>query len=111
MTFSGVTLERIIERLEQVEDKDRVLRHGWTNPHSYRGFYEDLAFEPKENVTIRHMLNEAKSALGKTFRGWKGGEYEMTERTVCWIAHEGRTSDDLVGPLLLELMLDAEEDE
>lgn len=99
-------LGALIARLER-EDPARVLPIGFADPHSYRGYYEQLAFEPRRNITIGEMLTEARFALGATFGGWKGGEYTMGEYTDCWIATEGDTSDNQIGPLLLELLLAA----
>ncbi len=99
-----LTLGGIIERLEK-EDQDRVLPFGFDEPHSYRGHYEQLAFEPAWNIRIGDMLAAARSALGATFPGWKGGDYTMSTHTDCWIANEGTDSDNRIGPVLLELLL------
>uniref|UniRef100_UPI003F496201 hypothetical protein n=1 Tax=Streptomyces sp. CA-141956 TaxID=3240051 RepID=UPI003F496201 len=100
-----MTLEELITALETA-DPTLVLPHGFTNPHSYRGFYEDLAFEPATDVRVTDMLADARDALGETFEGWKGGEYKMRRGTDCWLAHEGMLGETL-GPLLIRLMLDA----
>ena len=71
-----MTLDELIERLEK-EDPALVVENGFGNPHSYRGYYERVAFEPVARTTIGDMLREAKSALGATYCGWKGGEYVM----------------------------------
>ncbi len=97
------TLGNLIARLEK-EDPARVLPLGFTHAHSYRGYYEDLAFEPAENVTVGHMLAEARSAMGRTFTGYKGGEYQMSEWTTVWLAPYGETGETL-GPVFLDLLL------
>lgn len=94
----------LIARLER-EDPARVLPLGFANPHSYRGDYMDLAFEPVSNISIGDMLEAARVALGGTFQGWKGGYYKMSDYTDCWIAEEGDSGDNKIGPLLLELLL------
>jgi hypothetical protein len=99
-----IELGGIITRLEQ-EDPNRVLPIGFANPHSYRGYYCDLAFDPVRDITIGDMLTAARSALGATFEGWKGGDNLMTETTDCWISLRGESADNKIGPLLLELML------
>jgi hypothetical protein len=99
-----IELGGIIARLEQ-EDPDRVLPIGFANPHSYRGHYEQLAFEPVRDITVGDMLAAARSALGTTFEGWKGGDFTMTETTDCWISMHGESGDNKIGPLLLDLML------
>lgn len=98
------TLKAVIERLEKEKDPERVVPLGFARPHSYRGYYEDLAFEPAENVTVRSMLEAARSAIGQTFGGWKGGDYTMDEWTTVWLASPGDTGETL-GPVLLDLML------
>jgi hypothetical protein len=102
--MSNMSLGGIIARLER-EDPARVLPIGFADPHSYRGYYEQLAFEPRRNISIGDMLEAARSALGATFEGYKGGEYTMHEYTECWISHYGSSSDNKIGPLLLELLL------
>jgi hypothetical protein len=99
-----IELGGIIARLEQ-EDPARVLPIGFANPHSYRGDYRDLAFEPVANISIGDMLTACRSALGFTFDGWKGGDFTMTESTDCWISMHGESGDNKIGPLLLDLML------
>lgn len=99
-----LNLGNLIARLEQ-EDPNRVLPIGFLRPHSYRGDYHDLAFEPATNVRIGDMLDAARSALGATYQGWKGGDYRMNEHSDCWIAEEGSDSDNRLGPLLLHLLL------
>lgn len=94
----------IIARLER-EDPTRVLPIGFANPHSYRGYYDQLAFEPVRDISIGDMLIACRAALGTTFEGWKGGEYRMDESTDCWISRHGESADNKIGPLLLELML------
>lgn len=96
-------LKDLIEELEK-HPKDTIIRNGFGKPMSYRGDYQQLAFEPKKNVTIGSMLQNAKSALGDTFTGYKGGEFEMDEYTDCYLADYGCTGD-AIGKLLLSYML------
>jgi hypothetical protein len=97
-------LRDLIERLERA-DPNRKVPKGFHEPHSYRGIYEDLAFEPTENITVGEMLAAAKSALGKTFEGYKGGDYEMDWHTDVWIAYEGSGNGEMIGNMLLDYML------
>lgn len=57
------------------------MREGFANPHSYRGYYDQLAFEPAYGVTIGSMLDAAKSAVGAIYYGYKGGSYRMGKWT------------------------------
>lgn len=96
-------LRDLIEALEKA-DQTKVVPHGFNNPHSYRGYYEELAFVPAENVTVASMLAAAKSAIGRTFTGWKGGDFTMGEWSNVYLAKIGNTGEEL-GPRLLAYML------
>ncbi|MFB8071112.1 hypothetical protein [Streptomyces californicus] len=100
-----MVLEDLIEMLEAA-DPDTVVKHGFTNPHSYRGYYHDLAFEPASNVRVGDMLEDARGALGETFEGWKGGDFTMNGYTDCWLSVEGYSSGETLGPLLVTYMLE-----
>ncbi|MCK5604415.1 hypothetical protein KAR91_21170 [Candidatus Pacearchaeota archaeon] len=98
-----MTLGELIVALES-HDQDRVIPLGFNNPHSYRGYYDELAFEPAENVTVGAMLKDAKSALGKTFTGYKGGDYTMNEHTDVHLSFHGHCGETL-GKVFLNLLL------
>jgi hypothetical protein len=97
-----VYLKELIEALEAL-NPNAVVPHGFGEPMSYRGYYDQLAFEPVENARIGDMLQHAKNALGNTFTGYKGGDYTMHETTECWIAPYGSSGGDMIGPTLLKL--------
>lgn len=99
MGYDGIniSLGALIEWLKDLP-QDMVVRDGFHNPHSYRGYYEDLAFEPKENVTVAEMLASAESALGETFKGYKGGDFKMTASTDCWLAEYGSCGAPMCSP-------------
>lgn len=105
--MSGLTLAGLIDRLQREADErgtDVSVPLGFGNAHSYRGYYADLAFEPKRYVTVGSMLREARAALGQTFQGYKGGDFKMGACTDCWLAKYGETGET-IGPVLLELLL------
>jgi len=82
-----------------------VLRLGFYGPHSYRGYYHDVAFEIAEDITVGEVLSAAKEALGSTYQGWKGGDYTMKDYTETWlVAREGETGES-IGAMFLELLL------
>lgn len=97
-------LGKLIQRLEQA-DPDLAVRMGFGSPHSYRGYYDELAFEPEPNVSVGDMLEAAKGALGKTFIGYKGGEFTMDEYTTVWISRYGEGEGEIIGLILLGYML------
>lgn len=65
------------------------IRWGFRNPHSYRGDFYELAFEPCGATTVGVMLDAARSALDKTFTGYKGGKFTMDTDTQCWLCCYG----------------------
>src|SRR3990167_9674407 len=99
-----MTLGELIKTLEKAE-ANRVVPWGFSTPDSYRGCYEQIAFRPAQNVTVASMLLHARSALGSTYAGYKGGAYTMDEYTDVWIAEYGTSDGDLIGPTLLRYML------
>lgn len=87
-------LQELIEILEK-HPRDKKLKKGLGNPHSWRGAYSQLAFEIVENTTVGEMLDAAISADGATYGGWKGGEYDMDGSTDIHIEiEEGDYSDN-----------------
>jgi hypothetical protein len=102
-----MNLGMLIKYLER-EDPKQSVSLGFDNPHSYRGYYDQLAFELCKDATVGDMLKLAKESVGKTFTGWKGGEYEMDEFTTVWLAEYGCGGGEVIGPVLLGLMLGKE---
>lgn len=93
-------LQELIDALAAA-DQNHVAPLGFAEPMSYRGYYYDVAFEPAHNVTVASMLAHAKSALGATFMGYKGGDYTMGPYTDCYIAGWGQCDGDKIGPVLI----------
>jgi len=87
-----MTLGEYIEILEKLNKRTKV-RYGLGNPHSWRGSYDEITFEVVENTTIGKMLKEAKSAVGTTYTGWKGGDFTMKKNTQINIDRKGSWSD------------------
>lgn len=95
-----IHLTELIEELEKIPH-DTPISFGFGEPMSYRGYYEELAFEPKQNTLIAEMLANAKSALGATFTGYKGGEYTMGAFSDCYIAEYGTSAGDKIGMTII----------
>lgn len=107
ITPEYLTLREVIARLER-EDPAKRLPVGFHAPHSYRGYYEQLAFEVTYDITVGDMLAAAEAAMGATFQGWKGGDYVMDGDSDCWLVkEEGHGGGETIGAVLLELMLRA----
>jgi len=61
---------------------------------SYRGYYEDLSLEyGTENppMTVEQLLKMFEGAVGKTYQGYKGGDFTMSAKTLIWVAPYGDT--------------------
>lgn len=90
----------------EAADPSTPVRYGFGKPDSYRGDYCDVAFAPVENTTIGEMLEHARAALGATFHGYKGGEYEMGELTQVWICEYGTSYQSQgIGNLLVRMWI------
>lgn len=95
----------LITKLKEI-DPEKTVKYGFGSPDSYRGYYEDLAFEPLDNAKIGDMLNHAMSALDATFTGYKGGDFTMHEFTDCWISEYGRCSGNKISDQLINYWKD-----
>jgi hypothetical protein len=92
----GLTLGELIDTLRSMPPDTKV--SNLTYPHSYRGYYTDLAFEKKSGTRLAcELLFECESALESTFYGYRGGEYGMNIETSVWIADYGSTGERLIG--------------
>lgn len=100
-----MTLSEYIKLLEKYPS-EQIVSKGLGNPHSWRGIYAELAFEPVENTTIGEMLEAAKSALNKTMTGYKGGDFLMDGNTTIHIDYYGEWTDGSeTMKMLFDLML------
>lgn len=93
---SQMTLGELIAALSVMPETKQV--QGLCKPHSYRGYYTDLAFEEAQvTSTAGIMLEMVKECLDQTFTGWKGGDFVMTKITPLWIAERGNSGLKIVG--------------
>lgn len=100
-----LNLGEVIAWLENVHPA-KVLPIGFRDPCSYRGDYYDLAFEIRRDVRVADMLADARSALGKTFQGYKGGDYTMRESTPVWLVPDYSCCGESLGALLMTALVD-----
>ena len=98
-------LYEMIDKLAAM-DPNAVVKYGLHEPHSYRGYYSELAFHPCKSARVGDMLELARSCVGKTFTGYKGGEFTMNAYTDVYIANYGECGDELTNDrfLLWELL-------
>ncbi len=96
-----LTLSDAIARLEALDDEAPIQTtegDGLGRPHSYRGYYSDLSLEPQDkSVTVGDLLIALREARGKTYQGYKGGDFLMDDRTPLWCAHYGCTGLAIMG--------------
>lgn len=97
-----MTLGELIDFLSK-RDLSKEIAFGFGEPHSYRGDYSELAFEPVRNTTVGDMLKAAESALGREFTGYKGGQFLMGKWVDCFLANYGDCGEG-IGPVLLKFM-------
>lgn len=105
-----LTLGELIAKLEAIpltykgyKDKDalKTVRFNFEYVHptrlmSWRGVYAELAYGfaiDGDYPTLSDVLMELRSAIGKTFEGYKGGEYVMGKATPIWVANCGNSGD------------------
>lgn len=92
-----MVLGDLINTLESLPCKHVVNLH---HPHSYRGYYEDLAFELGEGYrSVDDLLAECKNSINKRFEGYKGGSYLMRFDTPVWVANYGESGKRLASVL------------
>jgi hypothetical protein len=101
---SCLTLTALVKALEKF-DPDQVVSAGFGSADSYRGYYEDLAFAPGRETTVRQMMMVARAAEGQTFEAYKGGSYRATGETLCWLADWGKLGEPLTLERLLSMVL------
>lgn len=90
-----MTLGKLIKLLESLEPNRPIA--GLGSLDSYRGFYDDLAFEPDDKQeTVGEVLQRCRDAMGRVFEGYKGGDYMMGELTPLWVASYGCCGDRLI---------------
>ena len=86
MTLGELSIE--LKRIRE-SNPGLALKQGFADPHSFRGYYNELAFEIQKDQHIDQAIEVAESAVGKVFTGWKGGDFPMDEETDVWWAQEG----------------------
>lgn len=99
-----MTLRELIETLERYPP-DTPARLGFSEAHSHRGYYEQLAFCPWAATTAGWMLQHAQKAMGSHYPGYRGGMYQMGPDTICHVAGYGDGYGTPIDDDLILLML------
>jgi hypothetical protein len=103
-----MTLGKLIDRLASLPPETMV---DLTHPHSYRGYYMDLAFEcATVKITATDALILCRSAMGEVFTGYKGGEYQMGRNTPVWQATYGSSGGKRIMGIREDGTLDLEDE-
>lgn len=92
---SARTVEAVylFDEPETIDDFQEMRRPiGWAGEvMSYRGYYDELAIDiESEPRTSCEIVGDLQDAIGKTFTGYKGGEYEMCKHTPVWVSRYGQ---------------------
>jgi hypothetical protein len=58
---------------------------------SYRGYYEHIAVAPNDThkMSLAAFINLLVAQVGRTYTGYKGGDYTMGKQTEVFVAHYG----------------------
>lgn len=102
-----MTLGELIDELKAMP-QNLVVEHGFAHPHSYRGSYDCLAFEPETDITVAAMLDAALGANGQTFDGYKGGVYRMDRHTDVYVARHGEMGDPITDATLRAMLIESD---
>lgn len=90
-------------------DNEFVFSIGFSTPHSYRGYYEDLSFELSLSISVQHIKDSLNMTYENTFTGWKGGEYSYWHDTPVHLSYRGHADDDY-GYEFMELVNNMQEE-
>lgn len=98
MSDRQMTLGELIKTLKR-KDQDKYITFDFVHfrpaggVHSYRGYYEDLAigYESGRDTKVAEVVKWLEEAEGKSFYGYKGGEYTMHSDTAVWVANSNES--------------------
>lgn len=102
MIYDTMSLGDMIDALE-LADRDAYIEFDFcganpTKVDSYRGYYDHLAigWEERGVTKVRDVLDDLREAVGKTFEGYKGGDYRMDRDTPVWVSNYGRCDSTVI---------------
>lgn len=99
---SVMRLGYFIEALKKIPSDTLVIfdfcNFSPTTLDSYRGYYDHLAFDYEQDVTkeVKDILPICEEAMGKTYEGWKGGEFIMGQETPLWVSRRGESGNTAI---------------
>jgi hypothetical protein len=85
-----MTLGELVSRLSSLPQDAKV--EGMSSEAiSYRGYYSEIAFLHGSS-TVGEILETAKDSIGRTYQGYKGGDFVMQKNTPVWVSDYGTSS-------------------
>ncbi len=65
---------------------------------SYRGYYDHLAFgfASQGDPKVSEILAACEEAMGKTYEGYKGGDFTMHADTPLWVGNYGESRNTAI---------------
>jgi len=99
--YEQFTIKTLLERLNDLKRSKggEFEIETITDPASYRGVYSSLAFcyYSPSKTTVDDTIKLVESCIGKTFEGYKGGDYVCGLSTLLHIASWGCCGPRFVG--------------
>jgi hypothetical protein len=79
----------------------------------YGNYYKRIPTDLPENVTAHDFLEMLKTCQGKTFEGYKGGNFTMGKTTPVWVSDYGtssgfKTTDDIYNQAVIDIKENAD---
>lgn len=109
---SMMTLGEMIAKLDNIDQSYAIvidhIDHGEVIPTdlmSYRGYYRDLAINYEKDyreVSVNEFSNSLKEAIGKTYTGYKGGDFIMSKITPMWVDGYGSSNGIAVSDIVVD---------
>lgn len=76
-----MNLKQLKSHFENMDSNEK-LDYSLSNPFSWRGSYDEVAFDIEEKPsTPKENLDKIKEAYNETFYGYKGGEFTFDDCT------------------------------
>lgn len=97
---------------DYIENKEigKKFNYGISEPFSWRGSYDEVAFEILEQpMTREEVLANIEKAYTDTFYGYKGGKYTYKDYTEVNFERDGSKYTD--GSYCAEMIAEIEDDE
>ena len=84
-----MNLGTLADIVAQWTDDAYVFSIAFDEAHSYRGYYDEVAFEPATGVSVGKIKQQIERAFNETFTGYKGGEFQYSADTPVHLAYYG----------------------